>query len=185
VLLAAGYLAGALLAEPLGRINPVISLARRITHENELISEGREVDITDASKAWRGQAAASMFNNSIDELIADWGNPDVPDAELGLPEDRAQRKLVVAFLQSEDRDREALRMDLLRAGAETIGSRMRIAVTCAMVFFFAVIWLKLVSLNVRRQRTDFEPDRAKCLSCGRCIDSCPVEHKLRKERAAR
>ena len=34
---------------------------------------------------------------------------------------------------------------------------------------------KLISLSVRRSRTDFEPDRGACFSCARCFESCPQE----------
>jgi ferredoxin len=33
----------------------------------------------------------------------------------------------------------------------------------------------LISLSRRRRNTEYVPDRAACLSCGRCFDSCPVE----------
>ena len=38
-----------------------------------------------------------------------------------------------------------------------------------------VIGVKLVSLSVRRQRTDYEPDRGACLACARCLEYCPNE----------
>ena len=38
-----------------------------------------------------------------------------------------------------------------------------------------VIGVKLISLSVRRQRTDYEPDRGACLSCARCLEYCPNE----------
>jgi polyferredoxin len=34
---------------------------------------------------------------------------------------------------------------------------------------------KLLQLSVRRRRTDYEPDRAACVSCGRCFRYCPDE----------
>ena len=42
-----------------------------------------------------------------------------------------------------------------------------------------VVGLKLVHLSIRRRRTDWEPDRAACVSCGRCFKYCPVELKPR------
>ncbi|HUW99509.1 MAG: 4Fe-4S binding protein [Phycisphaerae bacterium] len=42
-----------------------------------------------------------------------------------------------------------------------------------------VVGAKLVSLSVRRTRTDYEPDRATCLSCGRCFAYCPKEQSRR------
>jgi len=44
-----------------------------------------------------------------------------------------------------------------------------------------VVAAKLLAFSVRRTRTDYEPDRARCLSCGRCFDYCPVESKVRKD----
>ena len=38
-----------------------------------------------------------------------------------------------------------------------------------------VIGVKLIHLNIRRRRTEYEPDRANCVSCGRCFWYCPNE----------
>jgi len=38
-----------------------------------------------------------------------------------------------------------------------------------------VIGLKLVTLCIRRKRTDYQPDRSRCVSCGRCYRYCPGE----------
>lgn len=38
-----------------------------------------------------------------------------------------------------------------------------------------VVGAKLVQLAVRRRRVEFEPDRAGCVSCGRCFWYCPEE----------
>jgi len=48
-------------------------------------------------------------------------------------------------------------------------------------FIGLVIGLKLIGLSVWRQRTDYEADRASCLACGRCYESCPKEQvRLKK-----
>jgi NosR/NirI family transcriptional regulator, nitrous oxide reductase regulator len=39
---------------------------------------------------------------------------------------------------------------------------------------------QLIRLSIWRSRTDYEPDRARCFSCGRCFAYCPVGRK-RKE----
>ncbi len=39
-----------------------------------------------------------------------------------------------------------------------------------------VFAVKLVQLSVRRRRTDYEPDRGACVSCGRSFWYCPEEH---------
>lgn len=40
-----------------------------------------------------------------------------------------------------------------------------------------VIGAKLVHLALRRRRVDFEPDRAGCVSCGRCFWYCPEKER--------
>ncbi len=38
-----------------------------------------------------------------------------------------------------------------------------------------VVGAKLIYLSVRRRRSDYQPDRAACVSCGRCFWYCPGE----------
>ncbi len=38
-----------------------------------------------------------------------------------------------------------------------------------------VLSVKMVSLSLRRRRTDYHPQQMGCVSCGRCFKSCPVE----------
>ena len=38
-----------------------------------------------------------------------------------------------------------------------------------------VIGAKLISLSIRRKRTDYEPDRGDCFACARCFEYCPNE----------
>jgi len=38
-----------------------------------------------------------------------------------------------------------------------------------------VLGAKLISLSLRRTRTDFEPDRGACVGCARCFEYCPNE----------
>jgi ferredoxin len=38
-----------------------------------------------------------------------------------------------------------------------------------------VLAVKLIYLSLRRRRTDYEPDRAGCVACGRCFWYCPQE----------
>ncbi|MEA3368516.1 MAG: 4Fe-4S binding protein [Planctomycetota bacterium] len=45
-----------------------------------------------------------------------------------------------------------------------------------------VVGAKLVHLSIYRKRTDYMPDRATCVSCGRCFAYCPVEQKRLKEK---
>lgn len=45
-----------------------------------------------------------------------------------------------------------------------------------------VIGLKIASVARESGRIEYEADRAHCLACGRCYDSCPVEHERLKGR---
>ncbi|MBI4657963.1 MAG: 4Fe-4S binding protein [Verrucomicrobia bacterium] len=38
-----------------------------------------------------------------------------------------------------------------------------------------VVAVKLIGLSVRRNRTNYEPNRASCFACARCFSSCPNE----------
>ncbi len=49
------------------------------------------------------------------------------------------------------------------------------------VFVGLVVGLKFVELSIRRKRTDYEADRAKCVACGRCFAYCPVERDRHKK----
>ena len=58
-------------------------------------------------------------------------------------------------------------------------ARLRAAFCRAGGWFGAWVGLviggKLIYLSVRRRRTDYQPDRAACVSCGRCFWYCPCE----------
>ncbi len=42
-------------------------------------------------------------------------------------------------------------------------------------FIGLVIGCKLIAVSILRKRTDYEPDRGTCYSCGRCFKYCPVQ----------
>ncbi len=44
-------------------------------------------------------------------------------------------------------------------------------------FLGLVIGCKLIGLSIVRKRTDYEPDKAACVSCARCFPYCPVENE--------
>ncbi len=60
---------------------------------------------------------------------------------------------------------------------EALGLRRRFAWAGAWLGAWAglVIGAKLVHLSVRRRRTEYLPDQANCVSCGRCFWYCPKE----------
>jgi ferredoxin len=46
-------------------------------------------------------------------------------------------------------------------------------------FFGFVVGLKLIGLSIHRTRSEWTIDKARCFSCGRCFESCPIEHRRR------
>ena len=65
--------------------------------------------------------------------------------------------------------------------ALAVQRRFDVATVIGGGLFGLIIGLKLVSLSVRRTRTDWQTDKATCLSCGRCFKACPVERVRRGE----
>jgi len=43
-----------------------------------------------------------------------------------------------------------------------------------------VLGIKLIHLSIRRKRTDYQPVRANCVSCGRCFWYCPNETDIQR-----
>lgn len=51
-------------------------------------------------------------------------------------------------------------------------------------FVGLVAGLKLIRHSLRRNREDYEADRASCVACGRCFQYCPREHVRLKQKEA-
>ncbi len=65
--------------------------------------------------------------------------------------------------------------DDLYQEAVSISSRFRWAGSWFGAWVGLVVGAKLIHLSVRRRRSDYQPDRAACVSCGRCFWYCPGE----------
>jgi ferredoxin len=59
--------------------------------------------------------------------------------------------------------------------AALMGGRFRTAGGWFGAWVGLVVGVKLVYLSVRRRRSDYQPDRAACVSCGRCFWYCPSD----------
>lgn len=73
-----------------------------------------------------------------------------------------------AFRESGRSRRELMReaaavQGQFRSGMMLVGAFLGVAVGC-----------RLVRVSLRRTRTDYVPDRGECLSCGRCMPTCPM-----------
>ena len=66
-------------------------------------------------------------------------------------------------------------MDELVMEAQKIKSQFYWGGWIAGAFMGLIVGLILVNLSAYRQRNDYEPDKTNCLSCGRCVDYCPVK----------
>ena len=86
---------------------------------------------------------------------------------------------VAGMLRGQPRLRRALidagrSVDDLYAEARRLGDRFRTAGGWFGAWVGLVIGVKLIYLSVRRRRDDYQPDRAACVSCGRCFWYCPL-----------
>ena len=66
-------------------------------------------------------------------------------------------------------------MDQLVTEAKQIRSQFYWGGWILGAFMGLVIGLTLVKLSSHRNKNDYEPDKTNCLSCGRCMDYCPVK----------
>jgi len=69
----------------------------------------------------------------------------------------------------------------LHAAAAQRVQTLRRGGTWAGAFIGLLIASRLIGASVRRRHDDFIPDRGRCLSCGRCFQSCPKEHLRRRQ----
>jgi ferredoxin len=67
----------------------------------------------------------------------------------------------------------------INAEAARIQHRFVLASSAFGGWIGLVVGVKLLSLALRRQRTDYEPDAGACFACARCFESCPNEHARR------
>jgi hypothetical protein len=71
--------------------------------------------------------------------------------------------------------RSGLTRDELMRRALALRAPLRRAGGWMGAYMGLVIGVTLLGLCVRRTRRDFLPDRATCLSCARCFQTCPRE----------
>jgi polyferredoxin len=79
----------------------------------------------------------------------------------------------VTTLASEAFRESGQTVDDLYGSALLIRNKFKLGSTLLGIWLGIVIGGKLLLLSVYRSRKDYEPDRATCLSCGRCYASCP------------
>ncbi|MCF7837367.1 MAG: hypothetical protein K9N49_01935, partial [Candidatus Marinimicrobia bacterium] len=62
----------------------------------------------------------------------------------------------------------------LYAAARLIQGRFAVGGLLLGALLAMTVVARLLGLSIWRSRTDYEPDRARCFSCGRCFSYCPV-----------
>ena len=141
LLVAVGGWLGSRMAEPLGRLDPMVRLAERVLMEET----GKVEGTTEASEAFR----------------------DTGQETVDLYEKARQRRLQFAYTGGS----AAAWIRLPIAGKlRAVGGGAWLGAWVGLV-----IGVKLLHLSVRRRRTDYQPDRINCVSCGRCFWYCPSE----------
>ena len=65
----------------------------------------------------------------------------------------------------------------LYASAQALRDRYVLAARLCGGWIGLVVGLKLISLSIRRRRTDYEADQTRCIACARCYLYCPQELK--------
>lgn len=119
----------------------------------------------------------AVLGRNLDVVFARL-HPTVRLAELVRQEESGQT-------QHSSHETEAFRNtgraveDLYRE-ASVLTSGFGVAGTWFGAWVGLVVGIKLIHLSIRRRRTDYEPDRAGCVSCGRCFWYCPEEQILWK-----
>jgi len=117
-----------------------------------------------------GALLGSKFTNAAATM-----NPTVALAQRFVREQDTPRK--TGALSPDDLALERARQnpDQLLLEAKAIRSKFSIGTWLFGAWIGAVVGLKLISLCLYRQRTDYEPARGECFACARCFEFCPNE----------
>lgn len=117
--------------------------------------------------------ATGGFIGSKSHVFLSKANPDVYLAELLIthPELKSDEENldIQAFLES------GTSFEQLVEDATVIREKFKTGAWLFGGFIGLVIGIMLMNQFVLRRRVDYVPNRADCLSCGRCMDYCPVE----------
>jgi len=119
--------------------------------------------------------AAGVFVGERSHTFLSKANPDVFLAELLISNPEIKNDPdnidVQTFLAS------GKTMETLVAEADVIRGKFYTGSMIAGGFLGLVIGMTLLNTVVFRKRQDYVPHKGNCLSCGRCMDYCPVEKK--------
>lgn len=170
VLLFGGHVGPIHWPKNLASLHPDIRLQQRLEAWQQAGPQHRiklDADTREAVDAFFGAKASDRLRNLIKDYTEhdQWAGND------------ADRPLVDAYLAEDEASFRDLQLALLNRRVEQARSRMNLGGLLAGGILALAIWCKLISLAIRRAREDYTPNKATCLSCGRCFRSCPVEQK--------
>ncbi|MDD4109318.1 MAG: 4Fe-4S binding protein, partial [Prolixibacteraceae bacterium] len=116
---------------------------------------------------------AGVFVGERSHTFLSKANPDVYLAELLISNPEIKNDPdnidVQTFLES------GKTLDILVTESEIIRGKFRTGSMIAGGFIGLVIGLTLLNTVIFRRRQDYVPHKGNCLSCGRCMDYCPVD----------
>lgn len=112
-------------------------------------------------------------------VVASRVHPTVALAERHLREQQAPVQHGVQTREALALDRAQRESKEILATALEVRRKLRLGGGLFGGWVGLVMGAKLISLSVRRARTDFEPDRGACVACARCFMSCPNERARR------
>lgn len=102
-------------------------------------------------------------------------NPTVELAERHLNQQKARVDYGVMTPETLSLQRAEHDPEALLKSATDLRQRFWWACVAFGGWIGLVLGVKLVSLSLRKLRTEFEPDRGACFACARCFRSCPQE----------
>jgi len=152
---ASGGWLGSRLDLPFARMHPTFRLAERVRLEEEMqkaLKSRRE-----EQRGTKGKSIKEIQQELLDEygLVTETTDASEAFRRTGRPAKELYAEAV------------ALRAEFATAG------------TWFGAWVGLVIGLKLIHLSVRRRRRDYQPDRSRCVACGRCFWYCPGEQARR------
>ncbi len=116
---------------------------------------------------------AGMLFSSLDISFSKY-NKTVQLAEQIAKEEADSN--VASTLESRTFRASGIPVETLMKEAVEIRERFNTGGWIIGIFLGIVFIIKMINLTLRRRPAGYEPDKSACVSCGRCIPYCPVEH---------
>jgi NosR/NirI family nitrous oxide reductase transcriptional regulator len=102
-------------------------------------------------------------------------NSTVRLAQRLAKEQGAAKRLGGAAAEDLELARGQQQADKILAQAAQLRHRFALASTAFGAWIGLIVGVKLLSLALRRNRSDYEPDPGACVACARCFEYCPNE----------